>query len=78
MELNKEWAKAFDYSFETDEEVVDFIIDNLDTRNFEDSYVDAAGYGEPNECFKETVDDKKELLRDFLIYLLRRTEEGKL
>jgi predicted HicB family RNase H-like nuclease len=69
--LTGEWFDAFNGSFETSEDVIEFIFDNLDTSGFEDSYKDMGGYGEPNEMFKVTADDKKEMLYNFTMELLK-------
>ena len=67
--LNDEWYNAFE-SFDTEEDVIDFIFEKIDTRGFEDSYVDVGGFHEPNECFKFTVEEKIQLLYDFMIDLI--------
>lgn len=73
MELNDDWYYAFRCNFETEEDVIEFIFERLNTDDFEDSYIDAGGYyGEPNEMFKLTADDKRQLLYDFMIYLVNR------
>jgi hypothetical protein len=68
--LNDDWQNTFRGSFETEEDVIEFIFENLDTKNWEDSYIDMGGYGEPNECFKQTVGDKKNLLYEFMMGLV--------
>ena len=70
--LNNEWWNAFRGSFQTEEDVIEFIFENINTSKWEDSYIDAAGYGEPNEMFKQTVEDKKNLLYDFMMELINR------
>lgn len=72
-ELNKEWFNAFSWSFQTEEDVIEFIFENLNTSGWETSYIDMAGYGEPNECFKNTPDDKKMLLYDFMMELVEKS-----
>jgi len=69
--LKNDWSNAFRGSFETEEDVIEFIFKNLDTKNWEDSYIDMGGYGEPNECFKQTVGDKKNLLYEFIMSLIK-------
>jgi len=69
--LNEDWLHGFRGSFETEEDVVEFIFERLNTNDFEDSYIDAGGYGEPNEMFKQTADDKKQLLYDFMMSLIK-------
>lgn len=70
--LNDNWFHAFRWSFQTEEQVIEFIFENIDTSKWEDSYVDAGGYGEPNEMFKQTVDDKKELFYEFMMDLINK------
>lgn len=69
--LNDDWFHGFRGSFETEEDVVEFIFERLDTKDFKDSYIDAGGHGEPNEMFKQTAEDKRELLYDFMMWLVR-------
>ncbi len=68
--LDSDWWYGFGGSFQTEEDVIQFIFENIDTSKWEDSYVDVVGYGEPNEMFKQTVEDKKELLYDFTMSLV--------
>lgn len=70
--LNNDWWNAFRCSFETEEDVIEFIFKNLDTKKWEDSYIDMGGYGEPNECFKQTVENKKDLLYEFMMSLVNK------
>lgn len=70
--LSDEWFHAFQGSFEEEEDVVEFIFERLNTDDFEDSYLDAAGFGEPNEMFKITAADKRSTLYDFMMDLLER------
>ena len=70
--LNSDCNNAFQGSFETEEDVVEFIFEHLDTSGFEDSYIDVAGYGEPNEMFKYTKEDKKNALYDFMMGLIEK------
>lgn len=72
--LSNDWNNAFSCNFETDEDVIEFISERIDTNDFEDSYVDAGGYGEPNEMFKVTASDKRTQLIDFLDYLVERKD----
>ncbi len=65
--LDNGWWNAFRGSFETEEDVIEFIFENLTTKGWEDSYIDMGGRGEPNEMFKQTVEDKKDLLYDFMM-----------
>lgn len=68
--LNDDWLHGFRGSFQTEEEVIEFIFERLDTKGFEDSYIDAGGRGEPNEFFKQTAEDKRQLLYDFMMGLI--------
>lgn len=68
--LNNEWWYAFQGSFEDEEDVIQFIFENVNTSGWEDSYIDAAGHGEPNEMFKYTKEDKKNALYDFMMSLI--------
>ena len=70
--LNNDWWHAFRGCFEN---VIEFIFERLNTSDFEDSYVDAAGYGEPNEMFKVTAQDKRNTLYDFMMELVERGEK---
>ena len=71
-ELNNEWFNAFRWCFQTEEDVIEFIFEHLNTNGWESSYIDMAHYGEPNECFKSTSEDKKMLLYDFMMELVDR------
>lgn len=75
--LNDDWFHAFQGSFEDEEDVIEFIFERLDTSDFEDSYIDAAGFGEANEIFKVTANDKRSLLYDFMMGLVERKESTK-
>jgi hypothetical protein len=68
--LNNDWWNAFRGCFETEEDVIEFIFENININGWETSYIDAVGYGEPNEMFKQTPQDKKNLLYDFMINLI--------
>lgn len=70
--LSDEWWYAFGGSFQTEEDVIEFIFENLDTSKWEDSYIDVVGYGEPNEMFKQTVQDKKDILYNFVMELIQK------
>lgn len=70
MKLNSDWWNGFRGSFETEEDVIEFIFSKLDTSDFENSYIDMGGSGEPNESFMASADDKRELLYDFMIWLI--------
>ena len=70
--LNEEWFNAFRGCFQDEEDVIEFIFENLNTDGWEESFVDVVGNGEPNECFKVTVEDKKDLLYEFVMNLINR------
>jgi len=69
--LNNDWWNAFRGAFQTEEEVIEFIFKRLDTSDFEDSYIDMGGHREPNECFKQSAEDKRQLLYDFMMELIK-------
>lgn len=58
-----------------EEDVIEFIYECIKDKDFEDSYIDAVGYGEPNEMFKYAGEDKKEALYDFMMELLERANK---
>lgn len=70
--LRNDWWHAFKGSFETEEDVIEFIYERLDTSDFEDSYIDMGGCGEPNESFKQSAEDKRVLLYDFMMGLISK------
>ena len=73
--LNNDWLHGFQGSFETDEEVIEFIFDRINTNDFEDSYINVGGYsGEPNESMKYTAEEKRETVYDYLDYLVERKD----
>ena len=68
--LNDDWFHAFQWSFKNEEDVIEFIFARLDTSDFEDSYINVGGHsGEPNELMKNTAEDKRNLLYDFMMEL---------
>lgn len=69
--LRKEWESAF-YGFGTEEEVIDFIFERLDTSDFEDSFTPMTTSAEPNECMKYSADEKREALYEFMMDLVKR------
>ena len=72
--LDSTWWNAFGGSCDEEEDVIEFIFERLDTKDFETSFNDCAGYGEPNEMVKQTADDKREILYDWMISLLKKQE----
>ena len=73
--LNNEWNHTFNGAFETEEDVIEFIFECIDSNKFEDSFIDSTGHGEPNEMFKYTGEDKKQALYDFMMNLLERVDK---
>lgn len=73
--LNDDWCRRFRGTFQDEEDVIEFIFERLNTDNFEDSYIDVAGYGEPNEMFTQTEDDKRQLLYDFMMWLVNNRKD---
>lgn len=73
--LTNDWWNGFQGSFETDEDVIEFIFERINTKDFEDSYIDVGGHGgEPNELMKYTVEEKRETISDYLNYLVERKD----
>ncbi|MDV3426593.1 MAG: hypothetical protein LIR50_05320 [Bacillota bacterium] len=70
--LNNDWRHAFRGAFQTEENVIEFIFKRLDINDFKDSYIDMGGYREPNKCFKQSAEDKKQLLYDFMMELIEK------
>lgn len=74
-ELRKEWENAL-YGFKTEEEVIEFIFERLDTSDFEDSFTNAGnGWAEPNTLMKYSADEKREVLYEFMMDLVRRANK---
>lgn len=69
--LNSDWWNAFRGCFQDEEDVIEHIFENLNTDSWEDSFIDMGGCGEPGECFKTTVEDKKDLLYEFVMELIK-------
>ena len=69
--LNNYWWNAFQGHFDAEEDVIEFIYERLDTKDFKDSYVDCGGHGEPNEMLKQTAEDKRMLFYNFMISLIK-------
>lgn len=69
--LRKEWDSAF-YGLDTEEEVIDFIFERLDTSDFEDSFTPITTAAEPNEHMKYSADEKREALYEFMMDLVKR------
>lgn len=68
--LNYDWFDGFGGLFEEEEDVVEFIFERLNTDDFEDGYVTVGNGGEPNEMIKQTAEDKRELLYNFMMWLV--------
>lgn len=56
--------------FSLEGDVIEFIYERIYTKDFQDSYIDCGGYGEPNEMVKQTAEDKRILLYDFMMSLI--------
>jgi HEPN domain-containing protein len=70
--LSDSWFNAFGGCFEDEEDIIEFIFERLNTSDFQDRYIDCGGYGEPNEKVKQTAEDKRELLYDFMMSLVNK------
>lgn len=70
-EIGKEWSNAL-CGFDTEEEVIEFIFERLDTSDFEDSFTPMTTAAEPNEYMKYSADEKREVLYDFMMDLVKR------
>ena len=71
-EIGKEWGSAL-YGFNTEEEVIEFIFERLDTSDFEDSFTNVgSGWAEPNTLMKYSADEKREALYEFMMDLVKR------
>ena len=75
MELTDYWWDAFRGSFETEDDVFDYIFNRVDTSDFEDSYIDAGGYGDCNELVKITASDKRNTMYDFMMAILDEVQQ---
>lgn len=75
MELTDYWRDAFRGSFETEDDVFDYIFDRVDTSDFEDSYIDAGGHGDCNELVKITASDKRNTMYDFMMAILDEVQQ---
>lgn len=73
--LDNDWFHAFRCYFEDEEDVIEFIFERFNTDDFEDSYIDMGGYREPNESFKHSAEDKRQLFYDFMMYLVEKNEK---
>jgi len=64
------------YTKEEFEEMVEVLFDNLDTKNWEESFISATGeQSEPNTLFKITVDDKIQQVRDCVFGYVEQLEK---
>lgn len=73
--IAKEWSNSLS-SFESEEDVVEFIFERLNTSDFEDSFVVVGSNREPNECIKFSAEDKREVLYDFMMDLVERANKN--
>lgn len=60
----------------SEEDVVEFIFERLNTSDFEDSFVVVGNNREPNECIKFSAEDKREVLYDFMMDLVERANKN--
>ena len=66
--IPKEWQDTF----QDVNELIEFIWDRVDTKDFENSYVPTTFNAEPNEHFKVTASDKREQLYDLFVEMVTR------
>ena len=69
--LKQEWSSTFQ-GYETEEDIIEFIFEHLDTSDFEDSYVQMGFDNEPNTYIKYSKEDKREALHDFMMSLVNK------
>lgn len=74
-EIREEWQTALP-GFETEEDVIQFIFERLDTSDFEDSFTPMTINAEPNEYMKYGADEKREALWEFMMDLVERANKG--
>lgn len=72
--LNDDWFNTFNGSFKYEEDVIEFIYEHLDTRDFEDSYINLGVHGDANEIIVITSEDKRQRLYDFMMWLIDRNK----
>lgn len=73
--LRKKWGNAL-YGFKTEEEVIEFIFERLDTSDFEDSFENVgSSWAEPNTLMKYSADEKREVLYEFMMDLVKRANK---
>ena len=75
MELTDYWWDALRGSFETEDDVFDYIFNRVDTSDFEDSYIDAGRHGDCNELVKITASDKRNTMYDFMMAILDEVQQ---
>lgn len=73
--IAKEWSNSLS-SFQSEEDVIEFIFERLNTSDFEDSFVVVGNNREPNECIKFSTEDKREVLYDFMMDLVERANKN--
>jgi hypothetical protein len=73
--ITKKWRSSLS-GFDSEEDVVEFIFERLNTSDFEDSFVVIGNNGEPNECIKISAEDKREILYDFMMDLVERANKN--
>lgn len=74
--LSSEWYDTFHGCFKMEEDVIDFIYAHLDIFDFKDSYIDMGGYGEFDEMFKISVEDKRQMLYNFIMELTNQRKDN--
>lgn len=75
--IRKEWQSAFP-GFDTEEDVIEFIFERLDTSDFEDSFTPMTTAAEPNEHIKYSADEKRETLYEFMMDLVKRANKNEM
>lgn len=74
-ELGKEWSNAL-YGFNTEEEVIEFVFERLDASDFEDNFENVgSSWAEPNTLMKYSADEKREVLYEFMMDLVKRANK---
>lgn len=56
--------------------MVEFIFERLDTSDFEDSLTPMTANAEPNEHMKYSADEKREVLYEFMMDLVKRANKS--
>lgn len=72
--LNSNWDNVFGSSFETEEDVIEFIFEHLDTSDFENSFTQMGFDNNPSNTIKYSASEKREALYDFMMWLVNDKE----